>query len=91
MLKRISTIRACNLLGKIVNEAGMGNDEYLIERNGEPIAALVPAWMVMKKQKRTQEFLELIGKGNRNTERDILDEEVSDIIHDAIVEVRKQK
>lgn len=73
MLKRISAIRACNLLGKIMNEAGMGNDEYLIERNGEPIATLVPAWMVMKKQKRTYEFLELMGRGSLNAEGEILD------------------
>ena len=90
MLKRISTMKACYLTEKMINGAGMENNEYLIEKNGKPVAALVPAWMLIKKQKRTQEFLELMSRGNFNSEREILDEEVSDVIHEAIVEVRKQ-
>lgn len=42
MQKTISAIKARRNLGEILNEACYKGDEFVIERAGKPIAALIP-------------------------------------------------
>jgi prevent-host-death family protein len=42
MKRRISTLNVRQNLGDILNHVALRHDEYVIERKGKPLAALVP-------------------------------------------------
>jgi prevent-host-death family protein len=46
MIKRITAMKARQNFGQIMNEVSIRNDRFIIERNGKPLAALVPIWMI---------------------------------------------
>ncbi|MCD4784518.1 MAG: type II toxin-antitoxin system Phd/YefM family antitoxin [Candidatus Eremiobacteraeota bacterium] len=89
MLRKINAMEARQTLGQIMNAVNLRNDEYIIERKGRPIAALVPVWMVLNKRKRSIEFLKLLQKGRENI-GDRSREEIQAVINEAIEETRKQ-
>lgn len=42
MIKTVSAIKARQNLGQILDEVRLRYDEYIIERNGKPVAVVVP-------------------------------------------------
>ena len=42
MTEKISTLEARQRLGDILNRVALRNDQFIIERNGKPLAAVVP-------------------------------------------------
>jgi prevent-host-death family protein len=41
MIKRISALKARQNLGQVMNEVALGGDDYIIERAGKPLVAIV--------------------------------------------------
>ncbi len=48
MLKKISAVKVRQNLGEIMNEVALRNDQYIIERAGKPLVAMVPVWQLEK-------------------------------------------
>lgn len=90
MLRKISAMKVRQVLGQIMNEVDLRNDEYIIERNGKPLAALVPVWMVLNKKRRTEEIMKIMEKSGQ-TEIGMTDEEIQAEITRAIRDVREKK
>jgi len=42
MIEKISTLEVRQRLGHILNRVALRNDQFIIERNGKPLAAVVP-------------------------------------------------
>lgn len=42
MLKTVNAVKARQNLGQLMNEVYLKNDQYIIERDGKPMVALVP-------------------------------------------------
>ena len=42
MLKRVSAMKARQNLGLILNEVSLLGDDFIIERDGKPLAAVIP-------------------------------------------------
>ena len=42
MLKTISAIKARQNLGQVMNEVALKEDEYIVERAGKPLVAIIP-------------------------------------------------
>ena len=42
MTERISTLEVRQRLGDILNRVALRNDQFIIERKGKPLAAVVP-------------------------------------------------
>ena len=42
MIEKISTLEVRQRLGDILNRVALRNDEFIIERKGKPLAAVVP-------------------------------------------------
>ena len=42
MTEKISTLEARQRLGEILNRVALRNDQFIIERKGKPLAAVVP-------------------------------------------------
>ena len=54
MLKKISAIKARQNLGQIMNEVSLKEDEYIIERAGKPLVAIIPVGKYLQMQKERE-------------------------------------
>lgn len=89
MLKRVTAIKARQNLGEIMNEVNLRSDEYIVERNGKAIAAIVPVWFVLNQQKQAEGFLQALDKY-----KDVdtfTDEETMALANEAVQAVRAKK
>ena len=56
MAKRISAMDLRKRLGQIMNEVSLQDDEYVVERDGKPMAAIVPIWKLKQIEERKKAF-----------------------------------
>jgi prevent-host-death family protein len=54
VLKKISAIKARQNLGHIMNEVSLKEDEYIIERSGKPLVAIIPVEKYLQMQKERE-------------------------------------
>lgn len=83
MLKRISTLEIRQNLGAILNRVSLRDDQYIIERKGEPLAAVVPVWQLEKWQNEKEMFFGMIDKvrqRNKKVPLSVVEKEVSEAI-----------
>ena len=63
MLKTISAIQARQNLGRLMNEVSIKGDDYIIERDGQPIVAIVSLdkfGMIQKGREEAQHLIDEI-------------------------------
>jgi prevent-host-death family protein len=65
MAKRISAMDLRKRLGQIMNEVSLRDDEYVVERDGKPLAALIPLWKLKQIEERKEAFWEKVGEFRR--------------------------
>ena len=58
MYKTISALKARQNLGQVMNEVALKGDDYIIERAGKPLVAVIP---IEKYQSLRQEIEEFFG------------------------------
>jgi len=56
MTKRISAMDLRKRLGQVMNEVSLRDDEYIIERDGTPIVAVLPLWKFRQLEGRKERF-----------------------------------
>lgn len=90
MKKSVSTQELENRIGEIVDSVHLQGDRYIIERDGKPVAAVVPVEvMEIDEQERTR-FFDLIEKIHERN-KVIPEKEIEDAINQVIAEVREEK
>ena len=52
-VKTINALKARQQLGKLLEEVFYRDDQFIIERAGRPMAAVVPVWLLEEWQKYT--------------------------------------
>ena len=60
MLKTISAMQARQSLGRLMNEVAIKGDDYIIERDGKPIVAVVSLdkfGVIQKERREAQQLL----------------------------------
>ena len=83
MLKRISTLEVRQNLGAVLNRVSLRDDQYVIERKGQPLAAMVPVWQLEKWQGEKEMFFGMIDKvrqRNKKTPLSVIKKEVDEAI-----------
>ena len=88
MLKKMSTLEVRQNLGEILDRVNLRDDQYIIERKGQPLAAVVPVWQLEKWQKEKELFFEMIDKiqqRNKDIPLSVIEKEVNE----AVKSVRK--
>lgn len=88
MLKKISTLEIRQNLGEILNRVNLRDDQYIIERKGRPLAAVVPIWQLEKWQREKEAFFGMIDRvqqKNKKVPLSIIEKDVSE----AVESVRK--
>jgi prevent-host-death family protein len=60
MVKKVNAIKARHNLGQLLEEVYYRGDQYVIERAGRAMAAVVPLWQLEEWQTRRERFFEAI-------------------------------
>lgn len=60
MEKTINALKARQNLGTLLNEVSLKNDQFIIERNGKPQAAVIPIWQFEQWKAKREEFFKMI-------------------------------
>ena len=78
--KTVTAMRARGNLGRILEEVYYRGDEYVIERSGKPMAAVVPVEQYEQWRKERDEFFALMGEireGNKGVPSEAIERDVA--------------
>jgi prevent-host-death family protein len=56
MLKTVSAIKVRQNLGQVMNEVSLKADEYIVERSGKPLVAIIPIETYQNMKNNRKEF-----------------------------------
>jgi prevent-host-death family protein len=87
MVKKVTALKARKNLGELLEEVYYRGDQYVIERAGKPMAAIVPLWQLEAWLKRREEFFGMVDEV-RQRQSDVAPEVIEQDIQDAIRAVR---
>ena len=87
MAFKVSTLRIRQQLGEILNRVFLRHDEFIVERKGKPLAALVPVEKIYQMQIAAK--LHLLQILQREDRHDFSQEEVDRLADEAKHESRK--
>lgn len=79
MLKRISAIKVRQNLGQVMNEVALKEDEYIVERAGKPLIAIIPIEEYQRMKKEKDDFFQMfedVQKGVRPAAEKAIDLEI---------------
>ena len=87
MVKKLSALKARQNLGQVMNEVSLKGDDYIIERAGKPLVAIVSMEKYRILQKEREEALRVLDKvwGKMKSEKP---EVIEKTIDEAIKSVR---
>src|SRR2546425_10040413 len=89
VVKKVNALKACQQLGQLLEEVYYRGDQYIIEREGKPMAVVVPVWQFEEWQQRREQFFAMIDAVHaRNAE--VPSEVIEQEIAEAGQAVRKQ-
>ncbi len=90
MSKTISALKARQNLGRVMNEVALRGDDYIIERSGKPMVAVIPMERYQALQRDWDEFFEGLAEMSANIEdRDYA--LVDKLVDEAVRAARKPK
>jgi len=90
MYKRISALKARQTLGQVMNEVALKGDDYIIERAGKPLVAVIPIGKYQSLQREIGEFFESLSKIRTNLRRED-EKDMDGLIGEAVRSCRKSK
>jgi len=90
MTKRISAMKAREHLGDLLDRVHLRDDQFVIERHGKPVAALVPLWQLQSRAQAKQRAIAEIQRMHEQM-KDADLEVLSKEIDRAQREVRRRK
>lgn len=91
MTEKISTMDVRARIGDLLNRVALRNDEFIIERKGRPLAALVPVERLEQMRRfARQHGLEFLERQKQGTGNRLSDEEAINVALEAQRAARKQ-
>jgi prevent-host-death family protein len=69
MEKMINALKARQNLGTLLNEVLLKNDQFIIERNGKPMAAVIPVWQFEQWKEKREAFFKMIDSVHKRNEK----------------------
>ena len=83
MTKTVNALKARKNLGQLLEEVYYRGDQYVIERAGRPMAAVVPVWQLEEWQERRDRFfgmVEELRRKNKAVKPEVIEREVEESI-----------
>jgi prevent-host-death family protein len=90
MYKTISALKARQNLGQVMNEVAIKGDDYIIERAGKPLVAVIPIEKYQSLQRDWDEFFESVSAIGANVKEEDY-ELVDKLVDEAVRSYRKTK
>lgn len=90
MSKKISALKVRQNLGQVMNEVALRGDEYIIERAGKPLVAIIPIEKYRAMQVEVDAFYENLGEMGAST-KDENSSTMERLIDEAVRAYRKAK
>jgi prevent-host-death family protein len=84
MVKKVTTLKASMNLGQLLEEVYYRGDQYVIERAGKPMAAIVPVWHLeewLKRRERPFGMVDEVRQRRQDGIPEVLEEDIQDAIH----------
>src|SRR5215510_14411622 len=94
MVKKVNALKARQNLGQLLEEVYYKGDQYVIERAGKPMAAVVPLWQLEEWQTRREQFfaaVEEVQQQNQKVKPEIIEQEVREAIRTVRTQGRRRK
>lgn len=83
MVKKVNALKARKNLGQLLEEVYYKGDQYVIERAGRPMAAVVPVWQLEERQKRRERFfatVDEIRQKNKRVKPEVIEREIAEAV-----------
>lgn len=83
MLKTISAIKARQNLGQVMNEVALKDDEYIVERAGKPLVAIIPIEQYQRMKDEREDFFRMaddIRKEAGKSDSKVIDAEIEEAV-----------
>ena len=83
MVRKINALKVRQNLGQLLDEVYHKGDQYVIERAGRPMAAVVPVWQLKEWQERRARFFRMVDdlrSTARKTQPTVSEREVADAV-----------
>ncbi|MEW6713801.1 MAG: type II toxin-antitoxin system Phd/YefM family antitoxin [Nitrospirota bacterium] len=81
MLKTISAIKARQNLGQVMNEVSLKEDEYIIERAGKPLVAIIPIEQYMSIKKDRADFFSMVSELQRSSDAENIETDIEEAVN----------
>jgi prevent-host-death family protein len=94
VIKKVNALKARQNLGQLLEEVYYKGDQYVIERAGKPMAAVVPLWQLEEWQKRRERFfgaVEELQQQNQEVEPEVIEQEVRKAIRAVRTKASRRK
>ena len=88
MLKKISAMKVRQNLGQVMNEVAIRGDDYVVERAGKPLVAIIPLEKYRKLQDDLNAFREEV-KILQQSVKDVDHKELDAAIEEAVLTAKK--
>ena len=89
MTKTVNALKARKSLGQLLEEVYYKGDQFVIERAGRPMAAVVPVWQLEEWQKRRERLFGMV-KELRRKSRAVKSEVIEREVEEAVRAVREK-
>lgn len=90
MVKTISAIKARQNLGLVMNEVALKEDEYIVERAGKPLVAIISIDQYESMKRERAEFFEMVAEIQQEA-RKTVDGRVDAEIGEAVQSYRQKR
>ena len=94
MEKTIPAFEARRQFGKMIREVESKGDSYIVQRHGEPVAAVVPLRIYENAKRRRERFSEILREAQANSRRnfpDMTEDEAMELALEAVAAVRAER
>lgn len=80
MLKTVSAIKVRQNLGQLMNEVSIKADEYIVERAGKPLVAIIPIEKYLNIKGNREEFFRLYSAMQQTADASGIDEDLAEAL-----------
>lgn len=94
VIKKINALDARKQLGRLLEEVYYKGDQYVIERAGKPMAAVVPVGQLEEQKKRRERLFRAVKevlRRNKSVKSDIIETEVEEAARAARAKPKRRK
>ena len=88
MLKKISAMKVRQNLGQVMNEVALRGDDYVVERAGKPLVAIIPMEKYRRLQQDLDDFWQEVSSFQESV-KDVDPKELDAAIEEAVTAAKK--